>query len=97
MYKTRIKRLLPISLMFCIYSFGISQPPREPFISSPRVHSDKKVTFSHLASSAKQVLLSGSQFGAAQVPIIKDSIGIWSVTVGPVRPTAVRIVLLLIG
>ena len=66
--------------------FGISQPPRGPFIISPQVHTDKKVTFRYLAPSAKQVLLGGSQFGAAQVPMTKDSVGIWSVTVGPVKP-----------
>ena len=79
-------RLLMSLLMLCIYNIGISQPPRGPFVISPRVHADKKVTFSYLAPSAKQVLLGGSQFGAAQVPMTKDSVGIWSVTVGPVQP-----------
>jgi enterochelin esterase family protein len=46
----------------------------------------KKVTFRYLAPSAKDVKLGGSQFGAVQVPMKKDSLGIWSVTVGPVRP-----------
>jgi hypothetical protein len=50
----------------------MSQPPRGPFVISPRVHADKKVTFSYLAPFAKQVLLGGSQFGAAQVPMIKE-------------------------
>jgi enterochelin esterase family protein len=72
--------------MCSIYYVSIGQPPRGPFVISPRVHPDKKVTFSYLAPSAKQVLLGGSQFGAAQVPMTKDSIGIWSVTVGPVNP-----------
>ncbi|MEQ1797790.1 MAG: alpha/beta hydrolase-fold protein, partial [Lacibacter sp.] len=52
----------------------------------PQVLPDKKVTFRYMAPSAKQVLLGGGQFGAAQVPMTKDSIGIWSVTVGPVKP-----------
>src|SRR5688572_4140472 len=86
MYKTTIKRLFLISLIICIYNVCIGQPPRGPFVISPRVHSDKKVTFSYLAPSAKQVLLGGSQFGAGQLPMIKDSIGIWSVTVGPIPP-----------
>jgi len=86
MKKTTIGRLLLILLMLCVYNVGISQPPRGPFVISPRVHADKKVTFSYLAPSAKQVLLGGSQFGAAQVPMTKDSVGIWSVTVGPIQP-----------
>ena len=64
----------------------IAQPPRGPFVVSPQVLPDKKVTFRYLAPSAKDVKLGGSQFGAVQVPMKKDSLGIWSVTVGPVRP-----------
>ena len=64
----------------------IAQPPRGPFVVSPQVFPDKKVTFRYLAPSAKEVILGGSQFGAAQVPMKKDSLGIWSVTVGPVKP-----------
>ena len=56
--------LLLLLLMLSIYNVGISQPPRGPFVISPRVHADKKVTFSYLAPFAKQVLLGGSQFGA---------------------------------
>ena len=71
---------------FFISGIAFSQPPRGPFVVSPQVLPDKKVTFRYLAPSAKEVRLGGSQFGANQVPMIKDSIGIWSVTVGPVRP-----------
>ncbi len=86
MFKTTISRLFLIMLMLSIHTVCSSQPPRGPFVISPRVHADKKVTFSYLAPSAKQVLLGGSQFGAVQVPMTKDSIGIWSVTVGPIPP-----------
>lgn len=86
MYKQTISRLLLVFLLFWIHNICIGQPPRGPFVISPRVHTDKKITFSYLAPSAKQVLLGGSQFGAAQVPMNKDSIGIWTVTVGPVKP-----------
>ena len=71
---------------FFISGIAFSQPPRGPFVVSPQVLPDKKVTFRYLAPSAKEVKLGGSQFGANQVPMIKDSSGIWSVTVGPVRP-----------
>jgi enterochelin esterase-like enzyme len=64
----------------------MAQPPRGPFVLSPQVLPDKKVTFRYLAPLAKEVTLSGGQFGAANLQMKKDSIGIWSVTVGPVRP-----------
>lgn len=74
--------------MVMLYTSGLvsAQPPRGPFVISPQVLPDKKVTFRYLAPLAKEVRLSGGQFGAANVPMKKDSIGIWSVTVGPVRP-----------
>jgi len=86
MHKTKIIYFFLFGIMFCISNFSRSQPPRGPFIISPQVQADKKIIFRYLAPSAKQVLLGGSQFGAAQVPMTKDSIGIWSVTVGPVKP-----------
>lgn len=66
--------------------FVFGQPPRGPFVVSPQVLPDKKVTFRYLAPSAKEVKLGGSQFGAANMPMTKDSSGIWSITVGPVKP-----------
>jgi enterochelin esterase family protein len=65
---------------------GVAQPPRGPFVQSPVVHADKKVTFSYLAPNAKEVLLGGGQFGASNVPMTRNEQGVWSVTVGPVTP-----------
>lgn len=79
-------RPLLFFVVLCITAMAIAQPPRGPLVISPQVLPDKKVTFRYLAPSAKQVLLGGGQFGAAQVPMTKDSMGIWSVTVGPVKP-----------
>jgi enterochelin esterase-like enzyme len=86
MNKKTTARILFLFTTFCVYCFAISQPPRGVLVVSPQVLPDKKVTFRYLAPAAKDVKLGGSQFGAAQVPMNKDSIGIWSVTVGPVRP-----------
>jgi enterochelin esterase-like enzyme len=86
MYQKTIFRLLFIWPLVCICGLALSQPPRGPFVVSPQILADKKVTFSYLAPSAKEVRLAGSQFGAANVPMKKDSIGIWSITVGPVKP-----------
>jgi hypothetical protein len=80
------QRLMLLCGMFSISTTVIAQPPRGPFIISPQVYADKKVTFRYLAPSAKEVKLGGGQFGANQVQMVKDSIGIWSVTVGPVKP-----------
>jgi len=86
MYSKFIKAKLLIGLFLSITMIALSQSPRGPFVVSPQVLPDKKVTFRYLAPSAKEVKLGGSQFGANQVPMVKDSIGIWSVTVGPIRP-----------
>jgi enterochelin esterase family protein len=66
--------------------WAIAQPPRGPWVVSPQVNANKTVTFRYLAPGARQVLLDGGQFGASGVPMTKDSIGIWSVTVGPIKP-----------
>lgn len=85
MKKERQKRMIWLALV--LGSFQVmAQPPRGPYVRSPQVHENNTVTFSYLAPDAKEVLLGGSQFRAANVPMIKDSIGIWSVTVGPVQP-----------
>ena len=84
--KKQMLRYLIVCGVLTISLAVFAQPPRGPFVVSPQVLPDKKVTFRYLAPSAKDVKLGGSQFGAVQVPMKKDSLGIWSVTVGPVRP-----------
>src|SRR6187401_2769406 len=81
-----IARVLFALIMLHVSGLVVGQPPRGPFVISPQVLPDKKITFRYLAPFAKEVKLGGSQFGAANLPMTKDSIGIWSVTVGPVRP-----------
>ena len=68
-----------------ISASGICQPPRGPFIVSPEVKSDNTVTFRYLAPRAGIVKLSG-QFQKGPVEMSKDSLGIWSITVGPLKP-----------
>lgn len=77
-------RLFFIMLMtFCL--LGAYSQPRGPYVTSPEVHPDHRVTFRFLAPSAKQVNLS-AQFLQAPIPMTKDTQGVWSVTVGPIRP-----------
>lgn len=82
---TIVRFLLVICSCFACHILS-SQPPRGPFVISPQIGADRKVVFRYLAPAAKQVLLGGSQFGASQVPMTKDSLGIWSVTIAPVEP-----------
>jgi enterochelin esterase-like enzyme len=63
----------------------MSQPSRRPVVISPQVNPDNTVIFRFLAPSAKEVLLD-AQFEKKPVPMTKDTLGIWSVTVGPVTP-----------
>lgn len=74
-----------ILAVFCFSGTGICQPPRGPFVVSPEVHGDRTVTFRYLAPRAKIVKLSG-QFQKGPVEMNKDSLGIWSLTVGPIKP-----------
>ncbi|AFK05657.1 esterase (plasmid) [Emticicia oligotrophica DSM 17448] len=62
------------------------QAPRGPIVVSPKVNPDKTVTFSYLAPNATSVLLDGNQFGSANVPMTKGENGVWSITVGPIKP-----------
>lgn len=58
---------------------------RPPAISSPDVHPDHSITFRYFSRNAKSVTLSG-EFLSAPVALTKDTSGIWSVTVPPVKP-----------
>ena len=63
-----------------------AQPPRGPWARSPQVHADNTVTFEYLAPAARTVLLDGGQFGANDLPMERDSNGIWRITYGPITP-----------
>lgn len=78
-------RPLICGLLLFTSIFVTGQPPRAPQVASPEIHPDKKITFRYLAPTAKVVKLS-AQFEKTQVPMTKDTSGIWSVTVGPVKP-----------
>ncbi|HEY6502603.1 MAG TPA: alpha/beta hydrolase-fold protein [Chitinophagaceae bacterium] len=78
-----MKRILYISILF---SAAVSiQAQRPPAISSPDVNPDHSITFRYYSRKAKQVSVSG-EFLTAPVAMTKDTSGIWSVTVPPVKP-----------
>jgi enterochelin esterase-like enzyme len=75
-----------ILIFFCVLTVNcFGQPPKGPWVISPRVNSDKTITFQYLCPSAKEVRLS-AQFLKEPVAMVKGDKGIWSVTVGPVKP-----------
>jgi enterochelin esterase-like enzyme len=84
MNKTTIRLLFGLVLM-CIVSIAEGQPPRGPLVISPQINPEKTIVFRYLAPLAKDVKLS-AQFEKAPLAMIKDTMGIWSVTVGPVAP-----------
>ena len=80
-FKTSL--MLPAIILFTSLVNG--QPPRGPLALSPQVNPDKTVTFRYMAPSAKDVKLS-AQFEKGPVAMTKGDNGMWSVTVGPVKP-----------
>lgn len=83
--KKTIIRSLIAGALICVCGLAIAQPPRGPLARSPQVNPDRTVVFRYIAPLAKDVKLS-AQFEKAPVQMTKDSSGIWSVTVGPVKP-----------
>ncbi|MEJ5352493.1 MAG: alpha/beta hydrolase-fold protein [Melioribacteraceae bacterium] len=61
-------------------------------LNSPEVHDDNTVTFRLKAPKAQEVKLAGVAIltalgkGNEQIPFTKDDDGIWTLTVGPLRP-----------
>jgi enterochelin esterase-like enzyme len=58
---------------------------RPPALSSPDVHPDHSITFRYFSRTAQTVTVSG-EFLSAPVSMEKDTSGVWSVTVPPVKP-----------
>lgn len=77
--------ILLLAILLFISGGVYGQPPRGPVVVSPEVKPDNTVIFRYLAPRAKEVKLN-AQFEKTQVPMTKDSSGVWSVTVGPVKP-----------
>jgi enterochelin esterase family protein len=67
--------------------FGQQRPPRPPQFRSPEVSSDGRITVRFLAPQAKEVKLHGEWMARGEnASLEKDADGVWSVTVGPVKP-----------
>lgn len=70
-------------LFFMVLAATAQQRP--PAISSPDVHPDHSITFRYFSRTAKKVMLSG-EFLQAPIALSKDTSGIWTVSVPPVKP-----------
>ena len=79
-----MKRYLCI-IVLLISVVNSSTAQRPPAISSPDVHANNTVTFRFYAPNAKKVSLSG-EFLKTNQSLTKDNTGIWSITVGPIKP-----------
>jgi enterochelin esterase family protein len=79
-----MKRIFYI-LSALIFSCIALKAQRPPSISSPDVHPDNTVTFRYYSRNAGQVLVSG-EFSPTRQAMTKDTSGVWSVTVGPIKP-----------
>lgn len=85
MHFPTILRSFTIMILLSASGLSMGQPPRGPWVVSPQVNPDKTVTFRYLAPQAKEVKLN-AQFQKEPVVMTKGENGIWSVTVGPVKP-----------
>ena len=85
MKKIKIIQLFLTVTACCFFSLSYAQPPRGMYGGSPKVNPDKTVVFRLRAPNAQDVKLS-VQSEKAPVQMVRDERGIWSVTVGPVKP-----------
>lgn len=63
---------------------GWWKPAEVPF--SPVVRDDASVTFRVKAPDARTVALLFDEWDVREIPMLRDSAGVWSATVGPVEP-----------
>lgn len=74
-----------LSIVIALLGTIMCVAQRPPSLSSPDVHGDNTVTFKYYSRTAQSVLLSG-EFLSANQAMTKDTSGVWSITVGPVKP-----------
>lgn len=72
-------------LLFALFLMNAAIAQRAPLLYSPEVHADHSITFRYYSKTAQQVVVKG-EFLTTPLPMIKDTSGIWSVTVPPVKP-----------
>jgi enterochelin esterase family protein len=79
-----MKRTYYIAGIVLLISYSL-HAQRPPLLHSPEVHADNTITFRYYSKNAQNVSVSGEFLSAAK-PMQKDTSGVWTVTVGPVKP-----------
>ncbi|HOX81813.1 MAG TPA: alpha/beta hydrolase-fold protein [Chryseolinea sp.] len=79
------KKSVLVALLLCASFLSYSQMGGGSIVISPQVNPDNTVVFRFLAPGAKEVYLN-AQFEKSPLPMMKDSSGLWSITLGPVKP-----------
>ena len=74
-----------VLMLICLTGFVCGQPGWGPVVNSPEIKPDNTVIFRYLAPDAKKVFVD-AQFQKGRALMMKDSSGVWSVTLGPVKP-----------
>jgi len=77
------------ALGFVFFNAAAQRPPA---ISSPDINPDHSITFRYYSRTAQKVTLRG-EFLTSSLAMSKDTSGIWSITVPPVKPDIILIVL----
>ena len=76
---------LHIIITLLIFTGFALKGQRAPLLNSPEVHPDHSITFRLFARNAQKVWLDAQFLNKLQL-MTKDTSGIWSVTVAPVKP-----------
>lgn len=74
-----------ILLLIIILLSGTIKAQRAPALNSPEILPGDKVTFRYYSRTATEVFLDG-EFLPKPQKMVKDTSGIWSITVGPIKP-----------
>ena len=74
-----------VYILSLLLSLNTATAQRPPLLNSPEVNADRSITFRYFSRNAQQVIVKG-EFLKAPVFMTKDTSGIWSVTVPPVKP-----------
>jgi enterochelin esterase family protein len=77
----KIRYILPLLMLASFHA----KAQRPPLINSPEVHADHSITFRVYARNAQKVKLD-AQFLKSTAFMTKDTSGVWSITVPPVKP-----------
>jgi enterochelin esterase-like enzyme len=72
-------------LIASLFVVNLLWAQRPPSISSPDVHPDNTITFRYYSRNARTVSVSGEMLSAPK-SMTRDTGGVWSVTIGPVKP-----------